>query len=97
MLEDRDYMRPPPARPRPLRAVLLAILNAIAVRVWQIVRWPWAQRSSVGKSGEDLFTDEFLNTEVDPILDKISAHGIQSLTAREREVLEKARAKMTKR
>ena len=35
--------------------------------------------------------------EVDPILDKISAHGIQSLTARERETLEKARLKMQKR
>jgi hypothetical protein len=34
---------------------------------------------------------------VDPILEKISAHGIQSLTAREREILEKARSKMAKR
>lgn len=41
--------------------------------------------------------EEFLQKEVDPILDKISAQGIQSLTARERETLEKARAKMTKR
>ena len=96
MLEDRDYMRQPPAGPRPLRAAMLAILNAIAVRVRRIVRWPWARRSSVGKSGEDLSTDKFLQTEVDPILDKISAHGIQSLTAREREILEKARAKMGK-
>ncbi|HEX3890083.1 MAG TPA: rhomboid family intramembrane serine protease [Verrucomicrobiae bacterium] len=39
----------------------------------------------------------FVEEEVDPILDKISAHGIQSLTARERETLEKARAKMAKR
>jgi DNA-binding CsgD family transcriptional regulator len=38
-----------------------------------------------------------VKNEVDPILDKISAHGIQSLTPREREILEKARAKMTKR
>jgi membrane associated rhomboid family serine protease len=41
--------------------------------------------------------EDFLQREVDPILDKISAHGIQSLTARERETLEKARAKMAKR
>jgi hypothetical protein len=34
---------------------------------------------------------------VDPILEKISAHGIHSLTAREREILEKARKKMTGR
>jgi len=38
----------------------------------------------------------FLEDEVDPILDKISAHGIQSLTAREREILESARKKMTR-
>ncbi len=42
-------------------------------------------------------TDEFLNSEVDPILEKISAHGIHSLTAREREILEKARKKMAGR
>jgi membrane associated rhomboid family serine protease len=54
-------------------------------------------RSSAGKPEEELPTDEFLKSEVDPILDKISAHGIQSLTAREREILEKARAKMSKR
>ncbi len=53
--------------------------------------------SSSAKSDEDLSADEFLQKEVDPILEKISAHGIQSLTAREREILEKARAKMAKR
>jgi len=40
--------------------------------------------------------NEFVVDEVDPILDKISAHGIQSLTAREREILENARKKMTR-
>jgi membrane associated rhomboid family serine protease len=40
---------------------------------------------------------EFVANEVDPILDKISAHGIQSLTARERAVLEAARKKMAQR
>lgn len=52
---------------------------------------------SASKSDEDLSTDEFLQNEVDPILEKISRHGIQSLTAREREILEKARAKMSQR
>jgi membrane associated rhomboid family serine protease len=52
---------------------------------------------SADKTDEDFSTDEFLKKEVDPILDKISAHGIQSLTAREREILETARAKMAKR
>ncbi|MGC9943155.1 MAG: rhomboid family intramembrane serine protease [Verrucomicrobiota bacterium] len=45
---------------------------------------------------EELPTDQFLQNEVDPVLDKISAHGIQSLTAREREILESARKKMTR-
>ncbi len=46
---------------------------------------------------DDESTDEFLKNEVDPILEKISAHGIHSLTARERETLENARKKMTGR
>lgn len=46
---------------------------------------------------ENLSTEEYLSNEVDPILDKISRQGIQSLTAREREILEKARSKMTRR
>jgi DNA-binding CsgD family transcriptional regulator len=33
-------------------------------------------------------------SEVDPILDKISAHGLQSLTPREREILETARKRI---
>ncbi|MEW6160504.1 MAG: DUF6576 domain-containing protein [Verrucomicrobiota bacterium] len=45
----------------------------------------------------DLPSDEFISREVDPILDKISAHGIHSLTERERKILEAARAKMAKR
>ena len=46
---------------------------------------------------EDLPADEFLSKAVDPILDKISAHGIQSLTERERRILETAREKMVRR
>jgi membrane associated rhomboid family serine protease len=43
---------------------------------------------------EEVSTDNFLQDEVDPILEKISAHGIQSLTSRERSILEAARKKM---
>ena len=46
---------------------------------------------------EDLPPEEFLSREVDPILDKITAQGIQSLTERERKILEAARKKMAKR
>ena len=48
-------------------------------------------------SARQLFWNQFISREVDPILDKISAHGIQSLTPRERQILEAARAKMERR
>ena len=57
-------------------------------------RSPW-QRAK--QEPADLPPEEFISREVDPILDKISAHGIQSLTARERQILEAARSKMEKR
>ena len=61
-------------------------------------QWQFPSRSTPSrKSKNELSTDEFVKNEVDPILDKISTHGIQSLTAREREILEKAGSKMGKR
>ncbi len=45
----------------------------------------------------DLAPEDFVSAEVDPILDKISAHGIQSLTERERRILDSARKKMSQR
>jgi membrane associated rhomboid family serine protease len=60
-------------------------------------QWNFFSRSPrTTKTETDFSTDEFFQNEVDSILEKISAHGIQSLTKRERKVLEKARAKMTK-
>lgn len=55
----------------------------------------WTSSSPAGKSGSR--PEEFISTEVDPILDKISAHGIQSLTERERKILDAARRKMDRR
>jgi membrane associated rhomboid family serine protease len=49
-----------------------------------------------GAISADVPEEEFISREVDPILDKISAHGIQSLTDRERQILEKARNKMAR-
>jgi hypothetical protein len=46
---------------------------------------------------EEPVSDDFISKEVDPILDKISAHGIHSLTERERKILEQARSVMAKR
>ncbi len=67
-----------------------------------------ARRDSAGASSkrpgrggrrrpEELPPAEFISREVDPILEKISAHGIHSLTERERQILEAARSKMAKR
>ena len=42
-------------------------------------------------------SEEFISREVDPILDKIAAHGIHSLTDREKRILEAARDRMGKR
>jgi hypothetical protein len=53
-------------------------------------------RSASNKPDENLSNDEFVKSEVDPILDKISKRGIQSLTERERQILEKARERMAK-
>jgi len=66
------------------------LVKAASVKV---TRWSRPK----GKSLEELPPEEFISREVDPILDKISAHGIQSLTPRERQILEAARAKMEKR
>jgi len=46
---------------------------------------------------EELPPAEFISKEVDPILDKISAHGIQSLTPKERRILERASSKIDRR
>ncbi len=59
----------------------------------KITRW----RGPREEVATELRPEEFISKEVDPILDKISAHGIHSLTPRERQILEAARAKMGKR
>ena len=53
-------------------------------------------RSSAAAKDEPFSPEEFIENEVDPILEKISAQGLQSLTAREREILETARRKITR-
>jgi membrane associated rhomboid family serine protease len=58
---------------------------------------PFWKKSKPLPEEEPLPSGDFITKEVDPILDKISAHGIQSLTERERRILEAARAKMSKR
>ncbi len=64
------------------------------VRAASVRGRPW--RDSPAEPPAELPPEEFISKEVDPILDKISAHGIQSLTERERKILEAARKKMAK-
>jgi membrane associated rhomboid family serine protease len=66
------------------------LIKAVSIK---IPKWP---HGSTGNPGEAT-QEEFISREVDPILDKISQHGIQSLTERERKILEAARNKMAKR
>ncbi len=77
----RLFSRKPLSKPRPAPTRLEAVKVASSAP------------SKPAKDG----TGEFISNEVDPILDKISAHGIQSLTDKEREVLQAARKKMSKR
>jgi membrane associated rhomboid family serine protease len=64
----------------------------LAARIKENKLW----RAKSAAAPDDLSAEDFLKKEVDPILDKISARGIQSLTAREREILESARKKMSR-
>jgi membrane associated rhomboid family serine protease len=73
----------PPQRRRPL----------VRVSAGSSALWDRSKQAPA----EELPPEEFLSKEVDPILDKISAHGIHSLTDRERRILEAARQKMGKR
>jgi hypothetical protein len=65
------------------------------VRVSSASSAAWGRTKS--ESEAEVPPEDFLSREVDPILDKISAHGIQSLTERERRILEAARQRMGKR
>jgi hypothetical protein len=99
MLDDRDYMRQPPQE-RTSTTVLRSAWSALVGRLRWLFRFcrPQAkdppQPLEGRKGNEEFSTEEFLEYEVDPILEKISDRGMQSLTAREREILEKARVKM---
>jgi membrane associated rhomboid family serine protease len=63
------------------------------------VRFPksssWSEESR--RSREAGGSTDFISKEVDPILEKISAHGFQSLTEPEKKILEAARARLEKK
>ena len=56
-----------------------------------------AQRPSSQSPRQESSGGDFISREVDPILEKISEHGIHSLTEKERQILEAARSKMSRR
>lgn len=60
------------------------------------VKLPRFGRQAKLEETTELPSEEFMSKEVDPILEKISAHGIKSLTERERQILQAARARMSK-
>lgn len=63
------------------------------VRAAKVRTEPWKRVTS--ETPAELPPEEFISKEVDPILDKISQHGLHSLTDRERKILEAARKKMS--
>lgn len=67
------------------------LIEAVSIKI------PPKRSQRGAENSEDLTQEQFISREVDPILDKISQHGIQSLTERERKILEAARKKMAKR
>jgi len=56
-----------------------------------------AWKNSSKQHYTEVTSSEFMSREVDPILEKISAQGIQSLTQEEKQILEDARSRMVKR
>ena len=55
------------------------------------------KRATKSSKPPELTEEEFISREVDPILEKISAHGIHSLTEKERKILESARSRLSHR
>jgi len=54
----------------------------------------FGQKASRVQKPDELTREEFISREIDPILEKISAHGMHSLTDKERRLLESARSKL---
>ncbi|NBQ23360.1 MAG: rhomboid family intramembrane serine protease [Verrucomicrobia bacterium] len=54
----------------------------------------FAQKANRPARPAEMSREEFISREIDPILEKISAHGMHSLTEKERQLLESARSKL---
>lgn len=71
-------------------------IQIVKVKLQQIASYNY-MKGKVRGQDEDLPPDEFIEKEVDPILDKIREQGINSLTERERQILERACRKIRER
>ena len=58
-----------------------------------IQRYIFAKRQRAARL-ERMSPDQFISTEIDPILEKISTHGMHSLSRAERKILEQGRGKI---
>ena len=61
-----------------------------------IQRYIFARRQRAARL-ERMSPDQFISVEIDPILEKISTHGMHSLTRAERKILEQGRGKIAAR
>ncbi len=94
-----DYIHPPWERwvaawreRRSRRPVRLPRPSPVAASV--VGRSGAARKETGSAAARPLGPTEFISREVDPILDKIAAHGIHSLTDDEKRVLENARSRI---
>jgi membrane associated rhomboid family serine protease len=79
--------------PRPSPAVASASAGGKTSAARKAAATTSSAAATAGASGPT----EFISKEVDPILDKIAAHGLHSLTAEEKRILENARTRIEKR
>ena len=88
----------------------LAEIGPAGILAGSVFGWVWARRLGFGNPMwfqrrrfereqremriERMSAEDFMRTEIDPILEKISLHGMQSLSRAERKVLEQGREKL---
>lgn len=80
-------------------AVGYFFIKALTNDRWRFrIQWPKMKSNSVSKKISKLYSpvkkDEFIQQRIDPILDKIAEHGIQSLTQEERRLLNEAKDRL---
>jgi membrane associated rhomboid family serine protease len=88
----------------------LGEIGPAGILTGSVIGWVWARQLGFGNPMwfqrrrfereqremriQRMSAEDFMRTEMDPILEKISLHGIQSLTRAERKVLDQGREKL---